>query len=365
MDNLIISNIMHRPARTLVSVLGVAIGVFLIEFTVGLAHGVLREHGKSEASMGAEIMLRASGTRPFAGEDPFLLPVSRAEEIARIDGVRAAVPIGQNNVPSNSGFGLRLVDGIPFDEYAAIAGLKITEGRKPTGGDEAIVDEGWKKEHKASVGSTTRIYDRPFTIVGIFEPPGGAGTKIPLATMQDQLGGESHCTAVLVACINPAQQEDVAARIHRHFPDDQIIFTRELPELYAAGAPALNVFIEVVVSVAIAISMLVILLAMYTTVTERTREIGILKSLGMSKTEIAWIIEQEAIIIGLLGVILGILLTLAARVAVMRMSLLNIEIEPGWILVALVMGLLAGTLGALYPALRAARQDAVEALNYE
>jgi putative ABC transport system permease protein len=365
MDSLIISNITHRPARTLVSVIGVAIGVFLIEFTVGLAHGVLREHGKSEASMGAEIMLRASGTQGFAGGDPFLLPVSRAEEIARIDGVRAAVPIGQNNVPSNSGFGLRLVDGIPFDEYAAIAGLKITEGRKPTGGDEAIVDEGWKKEHKASVGSTTRIYDRPFTIVGIFEPPGGAGTKIPLTTMQDQLGGESRCTAVLVACINPAQQESVAARIHRRFPDDQIIFTRDFPELYAAGVPALNVFIEVVVSVAIAISMLVILLAMYTTVTERTREIGILKSLGMSKTEIAWIIEQEAIVIGLLGVILGILLTLAVRVAVMRMSLLNIEIEPRWILVALVMGLMAGTLGALYPALRAARQDAVEALNYE
>ena len=85
----------------------------------------------------------------------------------------------------------------------------------------------------------------------------------------------------------------------------------------------------------------------------------------MSKTEIAWIIEQEAIIIGLLGVILGILLTLAARVAVMRMSLLNIEIESGWILVALVMGLMAATLGALYPALRAARQDAVKALNYE
>ncbi len=365
MDSLIISNITHRPARTLVSVMGVAIGVFLIEFTVGLAHGVLREHGKSEASMGAEIMLRGSGTRGFAGGDPFLLPVSRAEEIARIGGVRAAVPIGQNNVPSNSGFGLRLVDGIPFDEYAAMAGLRITEGRKLTGGDEAIVDEGWKKEHKASVGSTTRIYDRPFTIVGIFEPPGGAGTKIPLATMQDQLGGESRCTAVLVACINPAQQEGVAARIHQRFPDDQIIFTRDLPELYAAGVPALNVFIEVVVSVAIAISMLVILLAMYTTVTERTREIGILKSLGMSKTEIAWVIEQEAIIIGLFGVILGILLTLAARVAVMRMSLLNIEIEPGWILVALVMGLVAGTLGALYPALRAARQDAVEALNYE
>jgi putative ABC transport system permease protein len=332
---------------------------------VGLAHGVLREYGRSEANMGAQIMVRASGTVGFAGGEPFRLPVSRAEEIAQIDGVRSAVTIGQNNVPSESGFGLRLIDGIPFDEYAAIAGLRITEGRKLAGGDEAIVDRVWKQEHKVSVGSTVQIYDRPFTIVGIFEPPGGAGTKIPLATMQEQLGAESHCTSVLVACIDPSKQEDVAARIHLQFPDDQIIYTRDLPELYKAGVPALNVFIDVVVSIATAVSMLVILLAMYTTVTERTRQIGILKSLGMSKTEIAWIIEQEAIIIGLLGLILGVALTLVVRVAVMRVSLLEIEIEPGWILVASVTGLVAGTLGALYPAVRAARQDAVEALNFE
>jgi putative ABC transport system permease protein len=110
---------------------------------------------------------------------------------------------------------------------------------------------------------------------------------------------------------------------------------------------------------------LVILLAMYTTVTERTRQIGILKSLGMSKTSIAWVIEQEAIIVSLLGVVVGVLMTMLARLAVMRTTNLTIEIEPRWVLIALAVGLLGGTLGALYPALRAARQDAVEALSYE
>jgi len=109
----------------------------------------------------------------------------------------------------------------------------------------------------------------------------------------------------------------------------------------------------------------VILLAMYTTVTERTRQIGILKSLGMSKPSIAWVIEQEAIIVSLLGVIVGVLLTLVARFAVMRVTSLTIEVEPRWVIVALAVGLLGGTLGALYPALRAARQDAVDALSYE
>jgi len=365
MESLVFSNIKHRPARVLVSVGGIGVGVFLIVFTVGLAHGVLREHGKSEASMGAEIMVRPSGMLGLGGAENFGLPVWRAEEIARLDGVRAAVPIGQNTVNSDSGFGLRLIDGIPFDQYAEIAGLRITEGRKLVAGDEAIVDEVWKKEHRASVGSTIQLYERPFRLVGIYRPPGGAGTKIPLATMQEQLGGEGRCAAVLVACVNPDQPEEVAARIHERFPDSQIIFTRDLPELYAAGVPALNVFIKVVVSVATAISLLVILLAMYTTVTERTRQIGILKSLGMSKATIVWLIEQEAIFISLLGVIVGVVMTIAARFALMRASLLNIEIEPRWIGISLLTGLLAGTVGALYPALRAASQDAVEALSYE
>jgi putative ABC transport system permease protein len=127
----------------------------------------------------------------------------------------------------------------------------------------------------------------------------------------------------------------------------------------------LNVFIKVVVGVAAAISVLVILLAMYTTVTERTRQIGILKSLGMSKTAIAWVIEQEAIIVSVLGVVVGVLLTLLAQLIVTRTTSLTIEIEPRWVLIALAVGLLGGSIGALYPALRAARQDAVEALSYE
>jgi putative ABC transport system permease protein len=365
MDSLVLSNISHRPARTAVSVLGIGIGVLLIVFTVGLAHGILHERGRRESNIGAEIMVRASGTFTMSGSEPFTLPVSRARELAHVEGVREAVAIGQNVVSSDRGFGSRLVDGIDFDEYARLTGLTIKEGSKLAGGDEAIVDTIWQQDRKASVGSTVQLYERPFRIVGIYEPPGGGRIKIPLSTMQEQLGAEGHCSAVLVACADPSKQDEVAARIREQFPDDQIIFTRDLPELYASGVPALNIFINVVVGIAAAISTLVILLAMYTTVTERTRQIGILKSLGMSKTAIAWVIEQEAIIVSLLGVIVGVLLTLAVRFAIMRSTSLTIEIEPRWVGIALGVGLLGGTIGALYPAIRAARQDAVDALSYE
>lgn len=365
MDSLVLSNIAHRPARTAVSVLGIGVGVLLIVFTVGLAHGVLRERGRRESNINAEIMVRPGGTIGLSGSQPFTMPVARADEMARIEGVRMAVPVGQNILSSDRGFGSRVVDGIPFDQYSALTGLAIREGKKLTGGDEAIIDAIWQQERQAAIGSTVILYERPFRIVGVYEPPGGGRIKIPLSTMQDQLGSEGRCSMVLVACTDPAMQEEVAARIRQRFPDEQILFTRDLPEIYASSVPALNVFINVVVGVAASISMLVILLAMYTTVTERTRQIGILKSLGMSKATIAWVIEQEAILVSVLGVIVGLVLTFLARFAVMRSTSLNIEIEPRWVLIALGVGLLGGSIGALYPALRAASQDAVEALSYE
>jgi putative ABC transport system permease protein len=365
MDSLVLSNLAHRPARTAVSVAGIAIGVLLVVFTVGLAHGLLRERGKREANIGAQIMVRPAGMIALAGNQPFAMPVAHATELLRVEGVRAAVPIGQNLDRSDSGFGSRLIEGIPYDQYAALNGLTIKEGRGLQGGDEVIVDTAWQRERNVEVGSTIEIYERPFRIVGIYEPPGGGRIKIPLATMQDQVGSLTRCNTILIACADPAQQEQVAARIKTQFPDDQIVLTRELPELYMSSVPALNIFLKVVVGVATTISMLVILLAMYTTVTERTRQIGILKSLGMSKRSIAWVIEQEAILVSVLGVFIGVLLTLLIRFFVMRSTMLVVDVEPKWIAISLVVGLIGGSIGALYPALRAARQDAVDALSYE
>jgi putative ABC transport system permease protein len=366
MDNLVLSNISHRPARTAVSVTGIALGVLLIVFTVGLAHGMLRERARREANIGAEIMVQPSGTVGLSGSQPAALSVSQAEEIARIPGVRGAVPILQTLDKSDGGFGTRLIDGVPFQEYAALSRLSLTEGVGMTSGDEAVVDTVWQKEHdNPHVGTTVQLFERSFKVVGVYGPPGGARIKIPLSTLQEIVGSKNRCTSILVACVDPAQQEAIGARIREQFPDDQIIFTKDLPELYTTGIPALGIFLNVVVGVAAAISLLVILLAMYTTVTERTRQIGILKSLGMSKTTIAWIIEQEAILVSLIGVLFGVILTLAARFAVMRATALTVEIEPRWIAISLLVGLLGGTIGALYPALRAARQDAVEALSYE
>ena len=367
MDGLVFSNMLHRPARTVVSIFGIAVGVLLIVFTVGLANGSIREQASREANVGAEIFFRASGSIGMSGSEAFRISESTADGIRHVDGVLLAVAIGQNSVDApDTNTGKRLVDGVRFPEYAEISGLRIVEGRPFVDGkDEALIDTAWQKQKKLKVGDTISVYERQFTVVGTYEPAGGARLKIPLSTMQQQLGSEGKVSSILVAVKPGFTADQVAQNLQDKFPDSQIILTRDLEELYMAGFPALNVFLNVFIGVAAVISALVILLTMYTTVTERTRQIGIMKSLGMSNGTIGWTITKEALLLSFCGIVLGVLLTVVLRFVLTKFITLEVELSPVVISLTLVVGLIGGAVGGLYPALRAARLDAVEALSYE
>jgi putative ABC transport system permease protein len=108
-----------------------------------------------------------------------------------------------------------------------------------------------------------------------------------------------------------------------------------------------------------------VMLAMYTTITERTREIGILKAMGASRSFIVGIIEKEAIVISVLGLIAGFAVSLIAGYLIHKTYGLVFEYSWTWAIVAALIGVLGGVLGALYPAWRASNLDAVNALAYE
>lgn len=368
MNNLVVSNLTHHPGRTAASVFGVAVGVILVVLTVGLVRGMLRDRGARDANVGAEILLGERGQNSISPTSKSAtLPMALVEEIKKIAGVAAVTGVAQNmELKGESGLGIRQIDGIDFASYLTVSKLRIVQGEPlPPAGEVAIVDEveGAKATHK--IGQFIESMDRKFKIIGVYAPEAGAHTKIPLATMQELLNAPDKCSMILVKCQNPDEQEAVAKRIDAQFPDKfQILFTRDLPELFASGFSGFNIFLNLVAALAAFISILVILLTMYTSVTERTRQIGIMKALGASKAAIAWVFEKEALLISGLGVALGLAISLLARFLLVSRGL-KIEMEPKYIAAAILAGLLSGLIGALYPALRAASQDPVDALSYE
>ncbi len=367
MNSLIASNLTHHKGRTLASVIGVAVGVFLVVMTVGLVRGALRDRGQRDSQIGVEIMVSGQGQGLGMGSADLNLPASMADDIRSIEGVKGVAAVGQNlELKGDKGLGLRQIDGINFDEFTAATNLRLIQGDKlPSEGDFAILDIKMSTEKKLKPGDKISGLDREFTITGIYEPESGARIKVPLKTMQEALGSEGKCSMIFVRCAKSEEQEIVAKRIIDKFPDVKILFTRDLPELYATGYSGFNVFLNVVAVLAAVISVLVILLTMYTTVTERTRQIGILKSLGASKTFIAGVFVKEALLIAFLGVATGLLASLAARFFLVRFQDWKIDIEPDYVAYAAIAGLLSGAIGALYPAMRAARQDPIDALSYE
>ena len=110
---------------------------------------------------------------------------------------------------------------------------------------------------------------------------------------------------------------------------------------------------------------IVIFQAMYTAVMERTREIGILKSLGASKFYIVNVILRETATLALAGIVVGILISLGARAAIDHRSTLRVVVTGYWVLETTLIAIVGAILGALYPALRAAQKDPIEALAYE
>ena len=371
MDNMVLANVLARPIRSLSSVAGIALGVVLILVTVGLARGMLLSSGEREANLKAELVfLPPSGFGAGVSTNPLTLPVAYADAIQEMPGVAATTPVARYVRAGARGIGFELIEGIEVRpastaSYPDVTGLVIAEGRMPSGPHELIVDRQRSADPETRLGAKLTLLGEEFEVVGVYEPEVGARMKIPLETMQELLGADGRASWILVQTEPGFSLEAVADAIETRFQGNQIVFTRDIPGMWAQGIPSLKVFLNIVVALAVCISSLTIFLALYTAITERTREIGILKAMGGSKSFIVSMIETEALVLSGLGIGLGGLIAFVIKWGVITHTSLIVRFEWQWLLTASLLAILGGTLGALYPAMKAACQDPVEALSYE
>ena len=365
MDNLVTSNIRQRPIRTLVSVAGIALGVSLVMLFTGLARGMSNDLQRRAGNVRYELMFMRPGSVQLTSMTANL-DTRYVDRLKAIDGVEEALPVYRHIYQGSKGFGFEQIDGLDWTAYSRMNGLSIVEGRGPQDAKEVVIDQTKARNNNLRVGDFIKpIGTDDYSVVGIYAPESGARVKMTLPMLQKANEVEGKCTFIFLKLRNADQIDEMAARINQELPGNLIQPTRDVFTSFEKSIPYLGVFLRVLVGLAAVVSALVVMLAMYTTITERTREIGILKAMGASRAYIVGVIEKEAILISFIGLIAGFILSVIAGYLIQRTYGLIFEYSWQWALVAAAIGLVGGILGALYPAWRASNLDAVNALAYE
>jgi putative ABC transport system permease protein len=363
MDSLVVSNIRQRPLRSAISILGVALGVALVMLFTGLAHGMSEDLQKRSSNVTAEIIFTRPGSMTLTTSSANL-DTRYVALLRTIEGVESVTPVIRYFYPSGV-WGVDQVEGVDWDSFSKINNIRIVQGHAPAAPDEVVIDE-TKAKRNHPVGSMLKIFgDKQYRVAGIYAPESGARAKVTLASLQESLESPGKCTFIYVKLKNPADEVAVAKRIEEKFPGNKIQFTREVFATIENSIPGLSIFLRVLVGLAAVVSALVVMLAMHTTITERTREIGILKAMGASRGYIIGEIEREALLISFLGLIVGFVLAEIAGFGIHKATGLIFQFGGWWALTAAIIGVAGGALGAFYPAARAANLDPVNALAYE
>ncbi len=362
MWRLLWNNLGARPVRSSLSVIAIGLQVFLILMIVGLTSGIVAEWAHRVEGVGADIMVQPPNSSIFFGISNPVMQEPVGDDIAKLKGVDEVAPV----LILMDMHTFNVVYGIDYQRFNALGkGFLYRKGRPFASPDEALADDLVAQSRKLKVGDKIALLNREFTICGIVEHGKGARFFIPLKAAQDSAGAEKRVSIFYVR--STGDTEGTRAEIVKLLPNHRVRSVAEyLTLMNSSNLPELKPFVRSFVALGVAISFLVVLLTMHTMVLERTREIGILKALGSSRSDILLLMIGETLLMVVLGVALGLLSTYGVCAVLKHTApTLAIKISRDWIIRAVALAAVAAVTGALYPAWRAARHDPVQALAYE
>jgi ABC-type antimicrobial peptide transport system permease subunit len=358
-------NLWRRRTRTALTLLGISIGIAAIISLGGLAQGmdnILTQ------------MWRASQIDVFAIEAGVDSDFSAIDEqvgarIAARPDVRAVSGIIMSGIstPENP---MLLIFGYHPRELA-IRHFRIREGKPLEGSREAIVGRKLAEEMGLQVGDTLRLMDSNFRVVGIFETGlayEDVAVVIGLREAQALLGKPHQVMMYGITLHDPRQAERVRDELEATFPEVDFALSSDATETMSDYA-VMQEMVGQISFLAIFIGAVGMLNTMLMSVLERTREIGVLRAVGWRRRRVLGMILRESLVLGAIGGICGILFGLGIGKAVELLpgvwGTLKPLYTPQLLAQAVVIGMLAGAVGGLYPAWRATRLSPVEALRYE
>jgi putative ABC transport system permease protein len=367
MNKMIVSNLAHRPLRSVISILAVAIEVTLILLIVGFALGTLNDQRARKKGIGADIIVRPPGSSNFDSLSSAPVPVKIGDLIKQQlqPHVVAVAPVVVQTTNK-----LEILSGIDLKSFEALGGpMRYLAGGPFHGPDDLIVDEYYARTNKAHVGDKVKALDHEFRISGIVPQGRGSRSYAQITTLQALTGTEGKATMFYVKLDDPKNADAVAQQI-KAIPGLENYNVKSMAEWLSLmspdNIPLLSTFIDIVIGIAVVIGFIVIFQSMYTAVMERTREIGILKSLGASKLYVVRVVLRETLVLAVAGIIVGILISFVAAYAIRyKMPTAQVQFTGGWMLEAAIIAVVGSMVGACYPAFKAAQKDPIDALAYE
>jgi putative ABC transport system permease protein len=406
------ANLMHRRLRTALSAIAVGLGIALLLVSKGLANGSIAEVNDRMQSVNAElVVLPAQENIIFTNGAPFPGAIERfiarqSDEQGPLADTVIPVFFAQVNMGGQQQrlFGIppehmtlflgprRVVAGQAFDRALRFAET-VARNTAPTAeltdvtpltdaqladGLELVIDDrlqrAGRKDEAADtrvpyrVGDTIRVMGREFRIVGVVEAGVAGRVFAPIQTLREMLNGGEAWSSMFFIKLRDGVDPTRAADTYQAALGDEarVELKTEYGRLLHESFAQVNTYMNASSGLALVVCFLFILLTMYTMVVERTREIGILKSLGMTRFGLVRLSITEALVVSLTGVLIGIGLAFLAKWGISTAKpLLTVDLNGPLLLVAALLGIVGGVLSALYPGYRAARLEPATALSYE
>ena len=362
---LVWENVRFRPIRTLLSILLIAVPVTLILTLVGMTRGFIEGSEKRAEGVGADILFRPKGTALLSSFNGAPLPQAFVAQLAMEPHVVATTGVVNQLV----GGAFDTITGIDEASFEHLSGpFVFLEGHGLTKPDDILVDQYYGNQRKVHAGQKLNVLNRDWNVAGIVEPGKLAHLFVQIQVLQELISSTGKVSQIYLKLDDPRNTQAVMNQLKAKYEDYPVYSMKDLEAYYSVdNIPLLKGFTDAVLGIGVLIGFAVVSLSMYMAVLQRTREIGILKSLGASKGFVMAIILVEALALGLGGTIAGIALSFGSRwiMNTLMPASLPQAIVPGWWPIAGLIAVGGALLGALYPGTIAVRQDPIEALAYE
>ncbi len=330
---------------------------------VGISYGTLDETARRAHGVGADIVVRPPGTSVISLSSS---PMSQDFLPFFMKQPHVTFATGTMIQPLT---GFDTLTGIDLDGFNKLSGgFRFVKGGPFQRDDDVIVDEYYAREKKLNIGNRITLMNHTWRVSGIFESGKLARICAKLDVLQRLTSNSGKLSQIYLKVDDPNRAQSVVNDLRSKMPDYFIYTMEEFTSLLTINSVALlRNFIGVVIGIAVIVGFIVVSMAMYTAVLERTREIGILKALGASSGYILNLLFRETLLIAVLGTIVGIIITYGTQWLMMHAvpASLTQETVYKWWPIAGAISVAGALLGAIFPGWKAVKQDVIQALSYE